>query len=146
MGLAVEIGMAKPMPSIWVEESLEELIPTTWPYLLISAPPEVPGVDGGIHLDGFHLDGLAGILIGNGNQPLQAGNDAWVTEPARFIPVGLPIATIRSPTHQFIGVAEFRGGQVAGVDLDNATSVFSSMPTTSASYSSSLSRITRIRR
>ena len=42
------MGMAKPRPSTLAEEpeplldSLAETMPTTWPYWLKSAPPELP--------------------------------------------------------------------------------------------------------
>ncbi len=44
MGWALLTGMANPMPSYPSVMILEELMPTTWPYMFTSGPPELPGL------------------------------------------------------------------------------------------------------
>ena len=144
MGLAVEMGMAKPMPSIWVEASLEELMPTTWPYLLISAPPELPGLmAASTWMASISMVSLVSSLVTEISR-FRPETMPWVTEPARFMPVGLPMATMRSPTTSSSELPNSAAVRFSASILTTATSVFSSMPTTVASYSSSLSRMTRM--
>src|SRR5439155_16698867 len=45
--LTTLIGMAKPMPTFpAIGLSIESLTPTTWPWVLSSPPPELPGLIG----------------------------------------------------------------------------------------------------
>ena len=47
MRLTVSLGMAKPMPTeAPVGETITELTPITWPSMLNTGPPELPGLIG----------------------------------------------------------------------------------------------------
>ena len=84
-------GMAKPMP---IEPPLrlkiDVLMPTSWPLMLISAPPELPGL----------------IAASVWMKKPKSETPTWLRASAETMPLvvvwptpnGLPIASTRSPT------------------------------------------------
>ena len=110
--LTVSLGMAKPMPTeAPVGETMTELTPMTWPSILNTGPPELPGLIGASSCR----------KLSNGPEPRSrpsAETMPAVTDPPS--PNGLPAARIQSPTSALREVAPGHGGQrLVGVDLDH---------------------------
>src|SRR5438034_4951320 len=135
--LAKSIGMAKPMPMLpplWLK--IAELIPTTSPFRLSSGPPELPGLI------------EASVWMKSSYGPAPITRPLALTMPAVTVcsrPKGLPMAMTQSPTWRSVDLPKgTTGNGCLTLILIRAISVFSSEPTTLASYSSLSERRTVI--
>jgi len=103
-----------------VGEKIAEFMPITWPSVLNSGPPELPGLIG------------ASIWMKSSNSPAPRSRPRAETMPAETEPPrpnGLPQATTQSPTSTAaLSPHTAAGSGVAGSTLMTATSVSSSAP------------------
>ena len=140
---AAALATAPEEPSV----AIEELMPTSWPLALTSAPPLLPGLIAARGLDRVGHDGLARLLLALAERVLLLGCPPGsvvtgrfsaltmpvVTVPAR--PSGLPTAMTGSPTLSASESPSAIGREVArrrSCRVMTARSVEGSVPTTVA--------------
>ena len=136
IGFAEFIGIANPIPSTPVADTLSVFTPITWPLLFTNAPPLFPefiAASVWINLYVFSSESVTSLFTALIIPP--------VTELC--IPSGFPIAIANSPTLTLSESPSSAAVSPSFSILITAKSVCSSVPTTFASYSvSSLYRYT----
>ena len=116
-------------------------MPMTWPYSLISGPPELPGLmAASVWMTSMLMvSPLSRVTVIVRSRP---ETQPWVVDPARFKPAGLPMATTFSPTCNWLESPSSEAVRFSASILRTARSVVVSVPMTWAAYSSLLSRTT----
>src|SRR5436190_1212715 len=121
-GLARLMGIAKPIPTEPPDrETIAALIPTAWPWALMSGPPLLPGL----------MDASVWMKSSYGPSPIT--RPVALTMPVVTVcssPKGLPIAITGSPTWSREESPRGTTGSPVASTLSNAMSVFGSRPTT----------------
>ena len=131
MDLTLSIGIAKPILSIEAsdkpdDEYLAFVIPTTSPYILNSAPPELPEfIAVSVCIRFMVVFSVVTVLS-------RALTTPAVSEKVSS-PSGLPIATTSSPTDRSVDEPRTTGVRPSASILRTATSLLSSLPISSAS-------------
>src|SRR6478735_5521857 len=137
IGITSSMGIAKPRPidpaspSVELAVRIEELMPTTLPFMSTSAPPLLPGlIAASVWMAGYV------VLLPSLSEPTSTGRFRALTMPLVTVesrPNGEPIATTPSPTLRSADLP-----MVAGVRAETpsalmtAVSVSGSVPTTLA--------------
>ena len=81
IGLATSIGIEKPIP--WASWLTAVLMPMTWPALLTSGPPELPGL----------MAASVWIRLRSCSVLVWVASDAWIWRPR---PETTPVVTVFS--------------------------------------------------
>ncbi|MPN12349.1 hypothetical protein SDC9_159665 [bioreactor metagenome] len=124
MGLAVLIGMEKPIPSTPATEILALLIPTTTPSAFTKAPPELPGLIAASVWISLNLRSPISM------ERFKALITPAVTLPLNSRPSGLPIAIAGSPRIRLSESPRAATGKPVASTLTTARSVAGSEPST----------------
>ena len=124
IGLAELMGIANPIPSTPETAIFAELIPTTSPSALTSAPPELPG------LIAASVWIRSNLRSPNWMERFKALITPAVTLPRNSSPSGLPIAIAGSPTCKVEESPKSATGRLFSSIFTTARSVAASAPNT----------------